>query len=79
LLLCAGRTLTTDGTVPAALLLEELDFGMRRSGPAEAEREDVLFTGWKIEPNSKDIIIKLYDCIWCVLYFILGYPSWGGQ
>lgn len=51
-MLCAGRALTgvvlLTGTVPGPL--DETDFGIRRSGPREADRAGVRFTGWKIAP-----------------------------
>ena len=37
---------------------DELDLGTRRSGPTEAERDEVLFTGWKIAPER--IKFKIY-------------------
>ena len=57
-LLCAGRALTgeafvaDDPTFPP-VVLEETDFGMRRSGPREADRAGGRLTGWKIAPKYR--------------------------
>lgn len=57
LLFRSGRALIGAGDDPVVtnelLLFEEVGFGMRRSGPAEAERVEVLFTGWKIAPSRR--------------------------
>ena len=54
-LLCAGRALTgvvlLAGSVPP-VVLEDTDFGMRRSGPREADRAGARLTGWKMAPAS---------------------------
>ena len=65
-MLCAGRALTgeafvaDDPTFPP-VVLEETDFGMRRSGPREADRAGGRLTGWKIAPKYRTIeLINLY-------------------
>lgn len=56
MLCAAGRALTgvvllTEPPLPPALVLDETDFGSRRSGPRDADRAGVRLTGWKIGPK----------------------------
>ena len=53
-LLCARRALTGDALLAddPPVVLEETDFGMRRSGPREADRAGGRWLiGWKIAPD----------------------------